>query len=108
MFGNYHLGDTLATVDDKRFIACIKENNAYFATVIGINRSRCVKDCYTLFESQSAAWANLCFVTNWKLNVQTSRDEYTFHWSENDGILIVCSQIHSSGLDGLVGWQLIG
>ena len=84
MTGDNHLGDALAVVDNEILAAEIDKNNAYFATVVGVDGAGRIEDCDTLFQSQSTAGTHLSLVACGQLHEEARLHQSALKGFESD------------------------
>ena len=105
--GHNHLRYPLSIVDDKRFLGQIDENNTYFASVVGVDCSRCVQDGDPFLDGKSATGPHLCLITFRKGDEKSRWHKAPLQGCQCDRLIEIGTQVHSCRLLSLVCWQLM-
>ena len=101
--GNDHLGNALAVVDDEVLIAEVDEDDAYFASVVGVDGAGAVQHGDALLQRQAAAGPRLRLVARRQLHEEARLHEPSFHrLQRNRSLGQISAEVHACRLRGLV------
>ena len=95
---NDHLANAFTAFDSERGFAEINHYHLDFATIVGIDCSRSIDQCNTMFDSKSASGAELTFVAFGELDMHSGRDQQALHRLDHYRLVEPSSQIHSCGM----------
>ena len=73
----HHLSYAFSVVNNKRFVAQVNHNHAYFTSVISIDGARRIQQRYAMLERQTAAGTYLCLEPHGQCHAQSGWYEPT-------------------------------
>jgi hypothetical protein len=82
--GQNGLGNPMAPQDRIGLAPQVDQENAYFASIVAVYRTRAVENRHSVPEGQTTARADLSLPTRWDLEAQSGRDQTTLHRVDAD------------------------
>ena len=100
--GENQLRYPVATIDRKRLSAEIEQDYPDLATIVGIDRSRCVQHANAVFECEPAPWPYLSLVSLGDGDGDPRGDELPLSSIENNLTFHCSIEINARGVFGLI------
>ena len=96
--GDDHLGNALAVLDDKRLVREIDKDDAYLATIVGINSAGSIEHSDAVLDGKATARTHLSLVTRRQSHEQTRRNKAALQGLQLYGRLDIGTKVHTSRL----------
>lgn len=104
---NDHLGYALAIAHHKVLLRQIDQHDTYLTAIVGIDGSWRVQHGNSMFQGQSATWADLCLISFGQCDMKTCGYEPALHRVQGDRFIEISPEVHTGTQGRSIFGQLL-